>query len=314
MSYEQILKIEEAESNIITRAIVFASERHSAQKRKGLPWPYIVHIYEVAQILRENGASQDAVVAGILHDTVEDTGTSLEEIALNFGYKIASIVDVLSEDKSLPYAERKKVQAERIKVASREAKMVKCADCLSNIKSLFYDENIDKNLWNRFNSTKDNIKAHYKSTIEATPDLEDLKMFQELKSYYEKVFEPKNMDASHRFSLLLNLTSSQRAKTEVVSLDTNQISNQNEPNEPSSSQKRILKHDTNTVFACVDGKQISDCTDCKFMAKRLAPDPDDWFDDDDEEYICNKLGMVLSRYNRPYEKQPIPNNCPYRDR
>lgn len=121
-----------------------------------------MHIYEVAEILQENGASQETVVAGILHDTVEDTNTTLEEIAQNFGYYVASIVDVLSEDKALPYATRKEVQAQRIKVATKEAKMVKCADCLSNLRSLYYDSKRDENVWSKFNSTKENIQNHYK--------------------------------------------------------------------------------------------------------------------------------------------------------
>ena len=141
----------------ILKAIQFACEKHSAQKRKGAPWPYIVHIYDVAQILQENNVDIDTLIAGILHDTVEDTGTTLDEICSMFGYRVASFVDILSENKALPYAKRKAVQAERIKNAPKEAKMVKCADCLSNIKSIYFDEKRGEDIWNKFNSTKDNI-------------------------------------------------------------------------------------------------------------------------------------------------------------
>ncbi len=173
------------------KAVSFAVEKHGSQKRKSTAWPYVVHLYEVAQILQENNCDYNTVIAGILHDTVEDTKTTLEELSQNFGKDIADIVDVLSENKKLPYLERKLLQAERIKNASREAKMVKCADCLSNIKSIYFDLNRGENIWARFNSTRDNIQKHYRSTIEAIGELEDLEMYQKLIEYYQQVFDEK---------------------------------------------------------------------------------------------------------------------------
>ena len=66
-------------------------------------------------------------------------------------------------------------------------------------------------------------------------------------------------------------------------------------------------------YVYVGSKKICDCTECKFMSRRRTPDPYDWFNDDDEEYSCDQLGRVLSGMNRPYEKQPIPSDCPFRE-
>lgn len=290
---KESLKENQTENNEnFERAVAFAVDKHSTQKRKGTHWPYIVHIYEVAQILQENNADLDTLIAGILHDTVEDTNTTLQEIADNFGYKVASYVDVLSENKALPYKERKALQAERIKLAPREAKMIKCADCLSNLRSICFDEKISADVWSKFNSTKENIQEHYSATIEAISDLGNLEMFDKLKGCYQLVFGDKKSSESIQENL--------------------QVENMQESAQKIQS-KTILKTTKVTPFVFA-GKKISDCTECSFMERRRTPDPDDWFNDDDEEYSCHILGRVLSEMNRPYEKQPIPVDCPIRER
>ena len=85
-------------------AIRFATEKHKNQIRKIAPFPYMVHIYEVVQILRENGADEETLIGAILHDTVEDTGTSLDEIRERFGDNIATLVDYVTENKKMPAA------------------------------------------------------------------------------------------------------------------------------------------------------------------------------------------------------------------
>ena len=173
-------------------AIVFASERHARQKRKVAPFPYIVHIYEVMQILRENGADEDTLIGGILHDTVEDTGTSLAEIEGLFGKKVATLVSYVSEIKSLPYVERKEEHAKRLANGPIEAKMIKCADCLSNLRSLYFDlKYMGREIWNNFNSTKDNIAQHYYHSIKIFSPLKHTQMYKELTKYFRQVFLEK---------------------------------------------------------------------------------------------------------------------------
>jgi len=122
------------------RAMMFASEKHSNQRRKdALLTPYINHPIEVANILIENSVDDPVtLVSALLHDTVEDTNTSLEEISSLFGPEVATIVNLCTDDKSLPKVERKKLQIlnSSNQNIDKRAKMVKLADKYSNIKSI----------------------------------------------------------------------------------------------------------------------------------------------------------------------------------
>ena len=97
---------------MIHEAIIFAALAHEGQKRKGTDVPYIVHPFEVAQILTKAGASESVICAGLLHDTVEDTEVTLEEIRQKFGGEVAGMVSVMTEDKSLSWEERKQKAVE----------------------------------------------------------------------------------------------------------------------------------------------------------------------------------------------------------
>ena len=120
-------------------AIIFATLKHQNQKRKETEIPYIVHPMEVMQILTENGCSENVIVAGILHDTLEDTDTRPEEIEKRFGKEIRSIVQTECEDKSKTWKERKQVFIDCLKNDSLETKLVCCADKLSNARSMYAD-------------------------------------------------------------------------------------------------------------------------------------------------------------------------------
>lgn len=84
----------------IHEAIIFATLKHQNQKRKGTEIPYIVHPMEVMQLLSAEGLPEEIIIAGILHDTLEDTDTKPEEIEQKFGKAILDIVLTESEDKS----------------------------------------------------------------------------------------------------------------------------------------------------------------------------------------------------------------------
>lgn len=174
--------------NLMNEAISFAVEKHKNQKRKGIAWPYIVHIYDVMQILYENGADTETIIAGILHDTVEDTDTTLDEIESKFGANIKEYVEAVTEDKSLPYMERKHLKALKLKTSSRNAKMVKCADCLSNLRSTQIEMKYQENFWSKFNSGKENINTYYRENIEVMAELEGLEMYEQLKNKFSKIF------------------------------------------------------------------------------------------------------------------------------
>lgn len=172
-------------------AIEFARQKHEGQMRKIDKFPYIVHLYEVKEILMENNASEDEIIAGVLHDTVEDTDTTIEEIRKHFGDKIATLVDYLSEKKSMPYVERKAEHAKRLSVAPIEAKRVKCADCIANLRSIYQNIQYGIEVWSHFNSTKDNVETHYRHSIEAFKELSGTNLYNELIKYYKLVFKNK---------------------------------------------------------------------------------------------------------------------------
>lgn len=122
---------------LFTQALQFASRKHSTQRRKTGDTPYINHPIEVANILAQAQVEDlNVLCAAILHDTIEDTDTSKEELEAEFGSKITQIVLECSDDKSLSSSERKRHQIEHSLEVSTEAKLVKIADKLSNNRDL----------------------------------------------------------------------------------------------------------------------------------------------------------------------------------
>jgi guanosine-3',5'-bis(diphosphate) 3'-pyrophosphohydrolase len=123
----------------ILRAAAFAAERHRDQRRKGKDAsPYINHPLGLANLLAGDCCERDAttLMAALLHDTVEDTGTSIEEIEQVFGREVAQVVLEVTDDKSLPKAERKRLQIEHAANLSRPAKLVKLADKICNLRDI----------------------------------------------------------------------------------------------------------------------------------------------------------------------------------
>jgi guanosine-3',5'-bis(diphosphate) 3'-pyrophosphohydrolase len=123
----------------IIRALGFAARKHRDQRRKDhAASPYINHPIALLEVLcNEAGIAEPEVLcAALLHDTVEDTETSLEEVAAAFGPRIAAIVLEVTDDKSLSRAERKRLQVERSGGASREARLVKLADKICNLRDV----------------------------------------------------------------------------------------------------------------------------------------------------------------------------------
>lgn len=120
-------------------AASFAAKRHRRQKRKGADGePYINHPLEVANLLANVGKVEDSdvLIAALLHDTIEDTGTTGEEITALFGEKVCRMVLEVTDDKSLPKAERKQMQIEHAPHLSDGAKLVKLGDKISNITDI----------------------------------------------------------------------------------------------------------------------------------------------------------------------------------
>jgi guanosine-3',5'-bis(diphosphate) 3'-pyrophosphohydrolase len=121
---------------VLLRALHFAADKHRDHRRKGEEAsPYINHLIEVAELLAREGDVTDLITlqAAILHDTLEDTQTTAEELEVLFGLEVRRVVEELTDDKRLPKAERKRLQVEHAPGLSARAKVIKLADKVSNI-------------------------------------------------------------------------------------------------------------------------------------------------------------------------------------
>jgi guanosine-3',5'-bis(diphosphate) 3'-pyrophosphohydrolase len=126
-------------SSLILRAASFAADRHRDQRRKGSDEsPYINHPFAVASALCDEGGVTDGelLAAALLHDTIEDTATTEEELRKAFGTRIAGIVAELTDDKNLSKAERKRIQLDNAALVSKDAQQLKIADKLCNLREI----------------------------------------------------------------------------------------------------------------------------------------------------------------------------------
>jgi len=124
---------------LIIEALQFAARKHRDQRRKDREAsPYVNHPIDLAHVLCNEAGIEDPVVlaAALLHDTVEDTDTTEQELIGHFGPEIASIVMEVTDDKSLPKARRKRLQVEHAPHASERARLVKLADKICNLRDM----------------------------------------------------------------------------------------------------------------------------------------------------------------------------------
>lgn len=141
-----------SDTTLILKAAAFAARKHRDQRRKDVEAsPYINHPLELARVLAEVGGVTDVITlcGALLHDTIEDTATTREELAHEFNEEIASLVAEVTDDKSLKPAERKRLQIEHAASISDRAKRVKLADKISNLTDLVHAPPADWSLERR---------------------------------------------------------------------------------------------------------------------------------------------------------------------
>ncbi len=126
-------------------ALDFAAEKHSAQRRKSAgDVPYINHPIRVARLLAEAGVEdEDVLIAAVLHDTLEDTATTRAELETAFGRAVCRLVEEVTDDKSLPKTERKRLQIVHAPQLSPGAALVKLADKIANVGDLSHAPPVD---------------------------------------------------------------------------------------------------------------------------------------------------------------------------
>jgi GTP diphosphokinase / guanosine-3',5'-bis(diphosphate) 3'-diphosphatase len=123
----------------VARALDYAAKKHVRQRRKGeAKEPYVNHLAEVAYLLAEatQGEDTNLVIAGLLHDCIEDQGVKYEELVELFGADVADLVRDVTDDKTLLKAERKRLQVEHAPHKSARARMLKIADKTSNLRAI----------------------------------------------------------------------------------------------------------------------------------------------------------------------------------
>ena len=154
-------------------ALVFATQLHAKQTRKGTAIPYIAHLLAVASMVITHGGNEDEAIAALLHDAVEDQGgrPTLKRIRGRFGEKVASIVagctDAYVEPKP-PWKERKEKYLAHLRSASRSVKLVAAADKLDNLRAIIADHRTyGVAIWRRFNAGKDDQKWFYRGCVAA---------------------------------------------------------------------------------------------------------------------------------------------------
>ena len=152
---------------IIYKAINFACQKHKNQVRKSNGIPFVSHLMEITYILTKYNCSENVIAAGILHDVLEDTPTTEQELLENFGPEITELVNSNSEDKSKSWKERKQHTINQIAYLSPEKMQLLCADKISNVTSLI-DEVTQQGekVWQVFNASKQDSLWYYTTIYE----------------------------------------------------------------------------------------------------------------------------------------------------
>lgn len=157
----------------VHEAMLFAEKAHRGQKRKGTDVDYITHPMEVYQILTSMQAGQELLIAGLLHDTVEDTDVDIDDIQLAFGDRVSTLVASHTENKRLSWRERKQRTIDIVKVADRDTRLLIMADKVSNLRSMLSDySRVGEQLWERFNASKEEQSWYNSELQDALNDLQ----------------------------------------------------------------------------------------------------------------------------------------------
>ena len=185
------------DTSLLDRAIIYAVHAHAGTERRGKGFPYIVHPMEAVEIVATMTSDQELLAAAVLHDVVEDTDATVEDIRAEFGDRIAALVasesdtfeDGVSEEDS--WHSRKKAAIERLARASHDAKMVALGDKLSNMRAIARDYAVKgDSFWNIFHAKNPaDHEWHYRGLADALRELEDTFAFKEFENLIDQVWK-----------------------------------------------------------------------------------------------------------------------------
>jgi (p)ppGpp synthase/HD superfamily hydrolase len=150
-------------------AVVYATDVHELQRRKGTNIPYIAHLLAVASLVLEDGGDEDEAIAALLHDTLEDTPVTFDDLAGRFGRKVAEIVQGCSDTDVMPkppWRARKEAYLAHLDDAPPAVVRVSLADKVHNARSLLFDYRLmGEDLWARFNPHADQL-WYYRALVD----------------------------------------------------------------------------------------------------------------------------------------------------
>ncbi len=183
-------------TDLLDRAIIFAVQAHAGTERRGKGFPYIVHPLEAVEIVATMTPDQELLAAAALHDTVEDTSVTIDQIRDEFGPRVASLVADESDEmvEGVPEEEswraRKQAAIDRLARTSYEAKMVALGDKLSNMRAIARDYAVKgEELWKIFHAPHPSDHAwHYRGLADSLRELSDTFAFKEFESLINQVF------------------------------------------------------------------------------------------------------------------------------
>ena len=184
------------DTSFFDKAMIFAIHAHSGVERRGKNFPYIIHPMEAVEIVATITTDQELLAAAALHDVVEDTDISVDEIKKEFGERVANLVasesDIIVENKSAEesWRERKQHAIDRISKLDRDGKIVAIGDKLSNARAMYRDyKEIGDKLWERFHiKNKNDHEWHYRGLVNSLKDLEGTFAYSEFKEIVDKLF------------------------------------------------------------------------------------------------------------------------------
>ena len=184
------------DTTLLDKAIVFAVKAHCNTERRGKGFPYIVHPLEAVEIVATITPDQELLAAAALHDTIEDTDVTVEDIRREFGDRVAELVHaesdqiVVGESEESSWAVRKRAAISRLKQAPRDAKIVAMGDKLSNMRAIWRDyQNQGDDLWNIFHvKDKASHEWHYRGLADALSELSNTFAYREFVSLINQVF------------------------------------------------------------------------------------------------------------------------------
>jgi (p)ppGpp synthase/HD superfamily hydrolase len=156
----------------LEEAMRFAAKAHLGQMRKGSGTPYFEHVVAVALIVDRLGFPEDVVIAGLLHDVVEDTAATLEDLAIRFGKEVSELVRHCTEIKTdeqgnkRPWIDRKRDHLAAIALAPDEARAIILADKLHNLVSIELDLRENRPVWSLFHAEREQVLGYYRKMID----------------------------------------------------------------------------------------------------------------------------------------------------